>query len=74
MILSFLAWWEKTPLVQIVQYMANGALGMAAFTDGLATALLGAILHYGVSFAIAVVFILSANQLPVLHRNAILGG
>jgi hypothetical protein len=64
----------QTPPILVLQYYASGALGNAAFAGGLATALLGLVFHYGVSCVVAAVFILSANQLPVLRRNAILGG
>jgi hypothetical protein len=64
----------QTPPLVVAQFFASGALGDSAFAGGLATALLGVIIHYGVSFVISAVFILSASRLPVLRRNAILGG
>jgi uncharacterized membrane protein YagU involved in acid resistance len=48
-------------------------LGNAAFTGGLATALLGVFFHYLASFVIAGVFILSAARIPLLRRNIIVG-
>jgi hypothetical protein len=62
---------QKTPFIVVLQYMASGALGMAAFEGGIATALLGVFFHLLFSFAIAGVFILSASRIPLLRRYAI---
>jgi hypothetical protein len=61
------------PLINVYQYIASGALGDAAFAGGIATALLGLFFHFVVSFAVAAVFIVSADRMPFLRRNAILG-
>ena len=61
------------PLISVYQYMASGALGTAAFDGGIATALLGLLFHFIVSFVIAGVFILSADRIPLLRRYAIPG-
>jgi hypothetical protein len=61
------------PLINVYQYIASGALGDAAFAGGVATALLGLFFHFVVSFAVAAVFIVSADRMPFLRRNAILG-
>ena len=61
------------PLISVYQYIASGALGNAAFAGGIATALLGVLFHYLISIVIAGVFILSANRIPLLRRNVILG-
>lgn len=73
---TFLFAWltAQTPPIVVAQFLASGALGVSAFAGGLATALLGVIIHYGVSIVISAVFILSASRLPVVRRNAILGG
>jgi uncharacterized membrane protein YagU involved in acid resistance len=63
----------KTPFISVLQYVASGALGDVAFAGGLATALLGVIFHYLISFVIAAVFIISAARIPLLRRNAIVG-
>ncbi len=61
------------PLITVYQYIASGALGEAAFAGGIATALLGALFHYIFSIVIAGVFILSADQIPLLRRYIIPG-
>lgn len=64
---------QKTPFILVWQYIASGALGMAAFEGGIATALLGVFFHLIISFAIAAVFFLSADRIPLLRRYAIAG-
>ena len=64
---------QKTPFILIWQYIASGALGNAAFEGGIATALLGVFFHLIISFVIAGVFILAADRIPLLRRNAIVG-
>jgi hypothetical protein len=64
---------QKTPFSLVWQYIASGALGEAAFAGGMGTALLGLFFHLIISFAIAAVFILAANRMPLLRRNLIVG-
>lgn len=62
---------QKNPFIVVLQYIASGALGNAAFQGGVATALLGVLFHLVISFAIAAVFILSAERIPPLRRYPI---
>ena len=55
----------------VLQYIASGVLGMAAFEGGIATALLGLLIHFLISIVIAGVFILSAERIPLLRRHPI---
>ncbi len=64
---------QKTPFILVWQYIASGALGEAAFAGGMATALLGVFFHLIISFAVAAVFILAADRMPLLRRNVIVG-
>lgn len=64
---------QKTPFILVWQYIASGALGMAAFEGGIATALLGVFFHLLISFVIAGVFFLSAKRIPLLRHYAIAG-
>ena len=64
---------QKTPFIVVLQYIASGVLGMAAFEGGIATALLGVLFHLIISFVIAGVFFLSADHIPLLRRYAIAG-
>jgi uncharacterized membrane protein YagU involved in acid resistance len=63
----------QTPFILVIQYVASGAMGNAAFAGALATALLGLIIHFFISFVVAGVFILSADRISLLRRNIIFG-
>ena len=63
----------ETPLIIVYQFIASGALGESAFAGGIATALLGALFHFLFSIAIAGVFILSADRIPLLRHYVISG-
>jgi hypothetical protein len=64
---------EKTPFISVLQYVASGAMGNAAFMGGFATALLGLVLEIVMTTIIAGVFILSADRIPLLRRHVIPG-
>ena len=63
----------KTPFISSFQYIASGAMGNAAFTGGLATALLGLVLDFIMTTIMAGVFILSVDRIPLLRRYVIPG-
>ena len=63
----------KNPFSSVLQFIASGILGTAAFEGGNATALLGLFLHFAICFVISGVFILSANRILLLRRYAIIG-
>jgi len=56
------------PLTSVYQYIASAALGESAFAGGIATALLGVLFHYIVSFIVAGVFVLGADRIFLLRR------
>src|SRR5262245_45939361 len=64
---------QGTPYMLVWHYIASGVSGDAAFEGGIATALLGLFIHLIISFAIAGVFILGADRIPLLRRYAIAG-
>jgi hypothetical protein len=64
---------DKTPFEVVLQFVTSGALGMSAFQDGTGAAMLGVLIHLSISLAIAAVFILSADRIPLLRRYAIAG-
>lgn len=64
---------EKNPFISVLQYVASGAMGNAAFAGGLATALLGLFLDFVMTTIMAGVFILSADRIPLLRRHVIPG-
>lgn len=55
--------------IAVFQYIASGLLGPTAFAGGNTTALLGFLIHFGISFVVAAVFILAASQLAFLRRT-----
>jgi hypothetical protein len=55
------------------QYVASGVMGDAAYTGGFATALLGVILEILMTIIIAGIFIFSADRIPLLRKNVIVG-
>jgi hypothetical protein len=63
----------KTPMISSLQFVASGILGDAAFTGGLATALLGLVLDFIMITIMAGVFIFSADRILLLRRNVIVG-
>ena len=56
--------------IQVLQYIASGLLGPDSFRGGLATAGLGAALHFFIAFAVAAVYYVASLKLPALYRQA----
>jgi hypothetical protein len=61
------------PIV-ILQTIASGLLGRAAFSGGLGTAVLGLLLHFFIAFTASVVFYVAARKLAFLRRYAVISG
>jgi hypothetical protein len=62
---------EKNPFISVLQYVASGAMGNAAFTGGPATALLGLVFDFILTTIMSGVFILSADRIPLLRKHVI---
>jgi hypothetical protein len=60
--------------VQVLQYIASGALGQSAFHGGLATAALGAAFHFSIAWVAAGVFVLATRRLEILKTHAVPAG
>jgi hypothetical protein len=60
--------------VQIMQSIASGLLGRAAYQGGIATAALGVLLHFGIALAVVVVYYVVSRQLPALNRRPLVFG
>ena len=58
---------HETPEM-VYQYIASGLLGPSAFAGGYATALLGFLIHFAISFVVAAVFILASSLIAFLRR------
>ena len=60
--------------IRILQSIASGLLGRAAFSGGLRTAVLGAALHFFIAFMIVVTFFVASRYLAVLRRFPVWSG
>ena len=60
--------------IKVLQYIASGALGSAAFDGGLAAAALGLVIHFALSFSFAGIYLLAATRLPILRSRAVIAG
>jgi hypothetical protein len=71
---AFVFWGVRTGAspARILQSVAAGVLGRdAAVQGGLATAALGAVLHFFIATTAAAVYVLASLKLPVLVRHAV---
>lgn len=71
--ISFAATRGGTP-VRLLQTVASGLLGSAAFTGGVPAAVLGLALHFGMSLAWAAAFLLLARRVSPLARHPVVAG
>ena len=60
--------------IQVLQYIASGALGQSAFQGGIATAALGAAFHFVIAWVAAGVFVLAIGRLEILKTHAVPAG
>jgi uncharacterized membrane protein YagU involved in acid resistance len=60
--------------IQVLQYVASGALGSDAFNGGLSTAALGAALHFFIAFVVATVYYAASKKLTALYTKPALWG
>jgi hypothetical protein len=60
--------------IQIFQSIASGLLGRAAFSGGLPTAMLGALLHFFIAFIIVTVYYLASRWWPHLAQRPLVYG
>ena len=57
---------------KLLQIVASGAMGKAAFDGGAATAAIGLLCHFALSFVWATLFMLAARRLPALRAKPLL--
>jgi uncharacterized membrane protein YagU involved in acid resistance len=60
--------------IQVLQFIASGALGAASFQGGLLTAGAGVLFHFFIAFAVATAFYLAARFVPLLAKQYIPSG
>ena len=57
--------------VQVLQYIASGALGHSAFQGGVATAAVGAVFHFLIAWVAAAVFVFASQWIRALKTQAV---
>ena len=55
--------------IQVLQFIASGLLGPAAFEGGLAAAALGAALHFLIAFVVAAIYVGASSRIPALRAE-----
>lgn len=60
--------------VRILQSVARGALGPAAFQGGLKTALLGLFFHFLIALIVAAIFYFASRIIPFMIDHAVISG
>jgi uncharacterized membrane protein YagU involved in acid resistance len=71
--IAFAAYNGGTP-VRLLQTVASGAFGNAAFSGGGATAALGLVFHFALSYLWAVLFLLVAWRIPRIAFHSVRSG
>ena len=60
--------------IQVLQYIASGALGKSAFRGGMAAAALGAVFHFLIAWVAAAGFVFASRRIPALRTQAVASG
>lgn len=60
--------------IQVLQYIASGALGAAAFKGGFLTAGAGLLFHFFIAFSVATAFFLGSRAIPQLSKHFVASG
>jgi uncharacterized membrane protein YagU involved in acid resistance len=68
------AGYNGVPPTRLLQTVASGLLGNASFSGGIPTAALGLVLHFGLSYLWAGIFLVAARRFPRLVREPVLSG
>jgi uncharacterized membrane protein YagU involved in acid resistance len=68
------AGYNDVPPIRLLQTVASGLFGDAAFSGGVPMAILGLVLHFGMSFIWASIFLVLAKRLPSLALHPIFSG
>ncbi|MBA3670474.1 MAG: hypothetical protein H0W68_00445 [Gemmatimonadaceae bacterium] len=66
--------WRGVAPTRLLQSVASGLIGTAAFAGGSRTAALGLALHFLIAFSIATVYFLASRRWPVLVTRPVLSG
>jgi len=72
-VVAYYALFKMNP-IQVLQYIASGALGAASFNGGLLTAAAGVFFHFFIAFAVAATYYIAARFVPMIARYYIATG
>ncbi len=70
---AFVIYRPATP-DRILQAVASGLLGPAAFDQGMTSAAIGAVCHFAIAIIFAGLYVVGAGYAPVLLRKPVLSG
>jgi hypothetical protein len=65
---------HKVQPITVIQSVASGVLGKAAFDGGFSTAILGVLLHFFIAFSWAAIFYMVSRFIPLLTKHAVISG
>ena len=68
------AYFNAVPPQRLLQTVASGVLGEAAYSAGVTAAALGLGLHFFIAYLLAGVYVLASRRIRLLTRNALLAG
>jgi uncharacterized membrane protein YagU involved in acid resistance len=68
------AYFNGVPPQRLLQTVASGVLGEAAYSGGAVAAALGLGLHFFISYLLAGAYVLASRRIQLLTRNALLAG
>ncbi len=60
--------------IGILQSIASGVLGRAAYQGGMRTAMLGLFLHFVIAFGVVAVYLVATRIIPALNRRPVVYG
>jgi uncharacterized membrane protein YagU involved in acid resistance len=60
--------------IQVLQFIASGFYGAAAFQMGISGAVVGLLAHFFIAFAVAAIYVGATRFLPMLSRKAAMWG
>lgn len=65
---------EGVTMPGVMRAIASGVLGAEAFRGGSSAALLGALLHYGILWVAAAIFVLAGRFRPIVFQRPLIAG
>jgi hypothetical protein len=71
---AFLMSWPRVSPLRVLQYIASGALGPAAFRGGAATAAAGLAFHFVIAFGAAAAYVAASRRWPLLLARPVACG